>query len=243
MANNQQEPYIVYIPHIINLDFLLAQYPLSIYVPNAKDYIHYLLSLVQVDYINIENRPFTILYSKNLQTIVDNYSVLFRWLINRNIIEIDPYIKKVKKQGYRFTESYCVYLKPVILGKRGFVAKLNRLNANISNQLNASDVTGYSYEPRWIRSDEVANMLNLKPRKMKQGLIRHAVVSTDIEGNLEPHPTRFFHYKQTVNRRGYIGNPLMINEDKLNIIRNLVIAFPLDFPEKDSPRRSRIQIS
>lgn len=113
------QSYNLYIPHNIDLDQLLEEYPLSI--PHAKDYLMYLMHLIHAvpafrkDSSIEANNGYTVLYSTFLQNRVKQYSILMQWLIERGIVESDNhYVPRSRSKGYRFAPAYRVELRKKI---------------------------------------------------------------------------------------------------------------------------------
>ena len=102
--------YPLYIPSNIELEAKLIRYP--IHVPHARDKLVYLLHQIHAvpafsgDDGEVNN-GYTILYSPYLQTVVQEYAVLFKWLKNHGIIEIDKSnVWGEISYGYRFNLKY-----------------------------------------------------------------------------------------------------------------------------------------
>ncbi|MBX9784450.1 MAG: phage antirepressor KilAC domain-containing protein [Chitinophagaceae bacterium] len=128
-ASREDNGYPLYIPQNIYLDDLLEKYPVN--VPNAKEYLFYLMDLIyrvpafskNVDLA--EQGGFTYLNSTYLQNVVDNYAPLMQWLIARGILLTDGVCKKGKKStGFKFAPEYWVDLKEVVIYGETLVRKL-----------------------------------------------------------------------------------------------------------------------
>lgn len=128
-ASREDNGYPLYIPQNIYLDDLLAQHPIN--VPNAKEYLFYLMDLVyrvpafskNVDLA--EQGGFTYLNSTYLQNVVDNYAPLMDWLLARGILLTDGLcIKGKKSTGFKFAPEYWVELKEVFIYGKTLVRKL-----------------------------------------------------------------------------------------------------------------------
>ncbi|MGJ7030040.1 hypothetical protein [Niabella hirudinis] len=120
---------IFQIPANIDIDVLLVNHPINI--PNAKDYLLYLMHLIHSipasskNISIIDTNGHTILNSTYLQNIVDNYRPLLDWLIDLHILQTDgSYIAKKKSMGYKFTPQYQVELKKVRITNKILVKKL-----------------------------------------------------------------------------------------------------------------------
>jgi len=236
--------YAVMIPNNIDLDELLVQYPLLNHVPNARDYLLYILKRIKSPNVIAESnnetiQSYTLINSVGLQKIVQHYASLLNWLIERGILESDNYYQvDAKPKGYRFTTSYCTALKQDFIRKKSLVKKLaeidyqisiKKLDANKENNLHGNQ---YGYEPIWLRYKDVAKLLNLMPRIMKVNLIKHGLVSDDIKSHLESNHTKFFYYEEVWNKQGFYGAVLMINGDYINRVEEIALRFPQDFRKR-----------
>lgn len=178
---NRVETYPLYLPFNLDLDGLLNQYP--IHVPNARDKLVYLLHQIHaVPAFNGEDEEalngYTILHSPYLESLVDEYAELVRWLIAHDVIEVDRgYIPGLKSMGYRFTPKYCTrveainitlwtLIRRIIRGKKYDEKKAILFPENLFNvttaELEHADI-GYaklaksrlSYLTKWLVDDKL----------------------------------------------------------------------------------------
>lgn len=254
-SNINTDTYPVYIPKNIDLDELLVNYPLKKHVPNARDYILYILSRIKLPNTlqKLNNaaikEPYTPINSMKLQKTVQHYSILLNWLIERGVIERDNHYRKDEKsKAYRYTDDYFIDKKQEFIRKKTLVSKLKEKDIKASSiGLDSSSscdskTTGYCYESLWSRYNFVAHLLGLKPLKMKAGLIKYELISRLINQHREANSDKLFYYKSVINKKGFGGDVLMINEDFIDKINTMALEYPLDFPtvKKKKQRKPRI---
>jgi len=246
-SNTDVLQYSVFIPQNIELESLLLLYPLS-NVPNAKDYLLYILSIIK------KQNDFTLLNSTKLQRIADNYSPLLKWLIERGILIRDnSYKPDEKPKGYKFTSEYLTESKEEFISTRTLIKKLNREKdkANRKKTVGSNNQPlkiepengnpGYGYEAYWMRTREIAKPLNLNSNKIREGLIHFGLVSDRIYDHTEKSNDKMFYYEFAGKKNGNKYPSLRINNILIEKIKALAIEHPDWFPPKKRkpPKKNR----
>lgn len=192
--------YPLYIPNNIDIVELLLLDPIN--VPNAKDKLYYLMHLIHAvpafhkDENNELNNGFTILHSRYMQSKVDEYAVLMRWLIKHEIIEVDKgYITEEKSKGFKFKDKYLTEVKKVHITTWTLIRRIIQSNKksfksptlkpqnlyNLSAQEVKNEHLGYSkiaelrlfYLLKWLNNNLTINeesALNFLKDRLTEGL-------------------------------------------------------------------------
>ena len=215
----------------VHLDLLLAAN--SPAVPNAKDYLIFILSL-----INPKSREYKQISSTLLQQIVDNYRQLLDWLIAARILESDNrFIKGEKCKGYRYcknfrtTSKFEYITKPTLIRKVvGFRNKLQQAKQTTREEEEFLYALNYGYQPIWLRAREVADKYGLKSTMMAKGFRALQQLGSPDEHQIDHHEKMFLF--EMVKRNGKGRPALRINEDFLHVIEEMILQYPSLFPKK-----------
>lgn len=202
--------YTLYIPCNIDIDDLLNRHPID--VPNARDKLVLLLHQIHAvpafskEEENEANNGFTILHSTYLQSLIDEYAVLFRWLIRQGIIEVDNrYVLNDRSKGYRFCLKYRTEVKKVHITTWTLIRRL--INGK-SRQLK---------QPALYPQ----NLLNLSPSEFKKAYLGYSWLA---ESRLSFLNTWFNDGKLTIHSKEALE---YLNEQLNEDLKSPHVKFPM----------------
>ncbi|MFC4209553.1 hypothetical protein ACFOWA_00075 [Pedobacter lithocola] len=223
----------VTIPAIIDLDSLLISYPTGI--ANSKDYLLYILSRLRTK--GDSAKAFTQISSSKLKKMVDNYSPLVNWLIQREVLEYDDSSKykiSMKCKGYRYTSKF----RHSIIKKETITLRTLLKKIHSSSQANefkipqntiSIETNLYGYEPVWISSTQLASILNLRRNKMMKGFKELKIIE-DLDYEFNGGWYKYIMVKTKLHRFVLIKRFDEFAVEKIRVLSN---QYPDLFPKKD----------